>query len=168
MLSLTEGPIQPLEEDVLMATVDKSIVVDVPVSAAYNQWTQFEEFPKFMEGVEEVSQQTDSRVHWRTRIAGKEQEWDAEIVQQLPDRRVAWKSIDGTANSGEVVFEPIDSRRTKIVAHMEYEPEGVAENVGDKLGLVSRRVEADLERFKTYIESLVVETGEWRGQIGTA
>ena len=151
-----------------MPTVDKSIVVDVPVSAAYNQWTQFEEFPKFMEGVEEVTQQTDTRMHWKATIAGKEQEWDAEIIQQVPDRRVAWRSLAGAPNSGDIEFEPLDDQRTKVVAHMEYEPDGVVEAVGDKLGVVSRRVEGDLERFKKYVEERGVETGAWRGQVGTA
>lgn len=148
-----------------MASVEKSIVVDVPVSAAYNQWTQLEDFPKFMEGVEDVRQQSDALVHWKAKVAGKVEEWDAEIVHQVPDQRIAWRSVTGATNSGDISFEALDARQTRVVAHVEYEPEGLTETIGDKLGLVSRRVEGDLERFKKFIEERGTATGAWRGDV---
>ena len=148
-----------------MATINKSIDVNVPVRTAYNQWTQFEEFPRFMEGVEQVRQLDDKRLHWRANIAGKTQEWDAAITEQTPDRVVAWRSTSGAPNGGIVRFEPLGDSRTRVNLELEYDPQGFVENVGDALGFVSRRVEGDLERFKTYIESRGSETGGWRGEI---
>lgn len=148
-----------------MATTEKSIDVHVPLSTAYNQWTQFEEFPHFMEGVEKVSQLNDKRMHWRANIAGKVEEWDAEIVEQTADRRVAWRSTSGAMNAGAVTFQPIDANTTRVTLNLEYEPEGIIENVGSALGVVDRRVEGDLKRFKEFIESRGAETGGWRGEI---
>jgi uncharacterized membrane protein len=149
----------------IMATVEKSIDVDLPVRTVYNQWTQFEEFPQFMEGVEEVRQLNDSRLHWKAEIGGKTEEWDAVITDQVPDRIVAWRSTSGAENSGAIRFTPLGPDRTRVTAEIGYDPEGIVENVGDKLGVVSRRVEGDLKRFKTFIEERGVATGAWRGEI---
>jgi uncharacterized membrane protein len=148
-----------------MASVEKSIEVNVPVRTAYNQWTQFEEFPQFMEGVEEVRQLDDKRLHWRATIAGKTEEWDAEISEQTPDRQVAWRSTSGDENSGTVRFTPMGAEQTRVTVVMGYEPEGIVEKVGDKIGMVDQRVEGDLQRFKSFIEGRGTETGAWRGEI---
>jgi uncharacterized membrane protein len=148
-----------------MSSIEKSIEVNVPVRTAYNQWTQFEEFPRFMEGVEQVRQLDDKRLHWRANIAGKTEEWEAKITEQTPDRVVAWQSTSGTPNGGTVRFESLGDNRTRVNLQLEYDPQGFVENVGDALGFVSRRVEGDLERFKKYIESRGTETGAWRGEI---
>jgi len=148
-----------------MGTVKKSIVVDVPVNTAYNQWTQFEEFPEFMEGVESVTQLDDKRLHWAAEIGGKREEWDAEIIDQTPDRRVAWQAVSGKRNAGAVTFVPEGNTRTRIETEIEYETAGLKEKAGDALGVVDRRVEGDLERFKDFIEARGVETGAWRGKI---
>jgi uncharacterized protein (TIGR02271 family) len=148
-----------------MSSIEKSIDVNVPVHTAYNQWTQFESFPHFMEGVEEVQQLDDKRLHWRAQIGGKQKEWDAEIVEQEPDRRVAWRSLDGAPNDGIVTFQPIDANATRVTLALDYAPEGFLENVGDALGFVSGRVQGDLNRFKEFIESRGSETGAWRGEI---
>jgi uncharacterized membrane protein len=148
-----------------MASVEKSIEVNCPVNTVYNQWTQFEEFPRFMEGVKEVRQKDDARLQWSAEIGGKEERWEAEITSQVPDERIAWRSTTGVENAGIVTFSPVGEDRTRVHLRIEYEPEGVVENVGDALGVVSRRVEGDLERFKTYIEERGVESGAWRGQI---
>ncbi|HEV1996980.1 MAG TPA: SRPBCC family protein [Candidatus Dormibacteraeota bacterium] len=148
-----------------MSEVDKTIEVDVPVSTAYNQWTQFETFPEFMEGIKEVKQLDATKLQWTAEIAGKTKQWDATITNQEPDQRVAWRNIDGADNAGDVQFEAIGDSKTRIKLHMVYDPEGVVENVGDALGVVSRRVEGDLERFKKFIESRGAETGAFRGEI---
>jgi uncharacterized membrane protein len=148
-----------------MATLEKSIEVNVPVNTAYNQWTQFEDFPKFMEGVKEVRQLDDTHVHWHAEIAGKDKEWDAEITEQIPDQRIAWRSTSGTPNSGIVTFEKISDDKTRITLRMDYEPEDVMEKAGDAAGVLSRRVEGDLQRFKEFIESRGQETGAWRGKV---
>ncbi len=148
-----------------MARIEKTIDVDVPVRTAYNQWTQFEEFPRFMEGIEEVRQLDDKRLHWRASIAGKEEEWNAEIIEQTPDTRVVWRSTSGPENSGAVKFEPQGPQKTRVSVIMSYEPEGVVETVGDKIGVFDRRVEGDLQRFKDFIEGRGVATGAWRGEI---
>jgi hypothetical protein len=148
-----------------MATMEKSIEVNVPVRTAYNQWTQFEEFPRFMEGVREVQQLDDRRLHWHAVIGGKEKHWDAEIVEQEPDRRLIWRSTSGAENAGAVGFESLGGDRTRVTLRLDYDPEGAVENVGDALGLVSARVEGDLRRFKQFIESRGAETGAWRGEI---
>jgi hemerythrin superfamily protein len=145
--------------------VVRSIEVDVPVSAAYNQWTQFEEFPQFMGGVSEVTQVTDTMLHWVAEIAGVRREWDAAIVQQVPDERVAWAATEGATNAGAVSFAPAGPASTTVTLELEYEPEGAVESAGDALGLVQRQVEADLKRFKTFLESRGGETGAWRGAV---
>jgi uncharacterized membrane protein len=148
-----------------MARIEESIDVNVPVSTAYNQWTQFEEFPKFMEGVESVKQIDDTHLHWVAEIGGKRHEWDAQITEQKPDQRIAWKAVDGHYSSGTVVFEPIDEAHTRVNVVMEHETEGVVEALGSALGADSRRVKGDLERFKELVESRGAETGAWRGEV---
>jgi uncharacterized membrane protein len=148
-----------------VSVVEKSIEVELPVSTVYNQWTQFEEFPQFMEGVERVTQLDDTRLHWVAEIAGAKREWDAEIVDQEPDQRIAWRSIDGAGNGGIVTFEPTGQTATRVNLQMEFEPEGLAENVGDKLGFVAKQAEGDLKRFKSFVEQRGSETGAWRGRV---
>lgn len=148
-----------------MANIEQSIDVDVPVRAAYNQWTQFEEFPKFMEGVQEVKQLDDKHMHWRANIAGKEEEWDAVVTEQEPDMRIAWTNTTGAHNAGVVTFHRLADSKTRVMLQLDYEPEGVIENVGSALGFVERRVKGDLQRFKEFIESRGHETGAWRGTV---
>ena len=148
-----------------MATINKSIEVAVPVRAAYNQWTQFEDFPQFMEGVKSVRQLDAKRLQWKAEVLGKDVEWTSEITHQIPDERITWRSTSGAKNVGSVSFVPIATDRTKISLAMEYEPEGVAETAGSALGLVGVRIQGDLERFKKFIEKRVVPTGQWRGEI---
>jgi len=148
-----------------MAVIEKSIEVDVPVRAAYNQWTQFEEFPRFMEGVKSVRQLDDKRLHWRAEILGKDVEWDAVINEQMVERYIGWRSTSGPTNAGTVSFEPVGAARSRLTLRMEYEPEGALEKVGDWLGVLSARVEGDLRRFKEFIEKRGIETGAWRGEI---
>ena len=145
--------------------VEKSIEVDVPLRTAYNQWTQFEEFPRFMEGVKEVRQLDDKRLHWKAEIAGKDVEWNAEIMSQEPDKRIGWKSTSGAVNSGVVTFESMGLNKTRVLLNIQYEPEGAVETTGAAVGMVSARVSGDLDRFKKYIESRGSETGAWRGEI---
>ncbi|HXH21113.1 MAG TPA: SRPBCC family protein [Dehalococcoidia bacterium] len=148
-----------------MPSVDKKIEVGVPLQTAYNQWTQFEEFPNFMEGVKEVRQIDDSRLFWAAEVGGERKEWFAHITRQVPDQVIAWESEGGTVNNGVVTFRPIAAGVTEVELRMEYEPEDMKEKAGDLLGVVSRRVEGDLERFKEFIESRGRETGAWRGEI---
>ena len=148
-----------------MASVSESIDVDVPVSTAYNQWTQFEDFPKFMEGVESVTQLDDTHLRWVAEIGGQRHEWQAEITQQEPDRTVAWRSVDGKDNSGTVTFQQLEPNRTRVNVEMSYEPEGLKEQLGSAVGIDDRRVKGDLKRFKELIESRGVETGAWRGEV---
>lgn len=145
--------------------VEKSIEVQVPVSTAYNQWTQFEEFPRFMGGVREVRQLDDRRMHWVAEIAGVQREWDAQVLEQVPDQKVAWAATEGVTNAGAVYFQPIDADRTMVQLHLEYEPEGLVEKAGDKLNIIERQAESDLRKFKSYIEDRGVETGAWRGTV---
>ena len=148
-----------------MSQIEESIDVNVPVRTAYNQWTQFEEFPRFMEGVESVKQLDDTRLHWVAEVAGRRREWEAKITEQNPDERVAWTSIDGAPNAGVVTFHRIDDNTTRIMLQLEFQPENVVEKAGDALGLVRRRAKGDLQRFKEFIESRGRETGAWRGQV---
>ena len=149
-----------------MERIEKSVEVKAPVNAVYNQWTQFEDFPRFMAGVKEVKQLDDTHVHWHAEIWGKDKEWDAEITEQVPDQRIAWRSISGDApNAGTVRFEPLGADRTRVNLTMEYEPQGVIENVGDKLGVMSARVQNTVEDFKKFIENRGRETGGWRGEV---
>jgi uncharacterized membrane protein len=148
-----------------MASITKSIDVNVPVRVAYNQWTQFEEFPRFMEGVEKVEQIDARNLHWRAQVGGKTLEWDARITEQIPDKRIAWRSTSGEKNAGVVTFHRLSDDKTRVTLQLDYEPEGVIEKVGDLLGVLSARVEGDLERFKQFIESRGRETGAYRGEI---
>jgi uncharacterized membrane protein len=148
-----------------MSKVVKSIDVDVPVRTAYNQWTQFESFPQFMEGVDSIEQVTDTRTHWRTSIGGVTREFDADIVEQVPDERVAWKSTGGTTHAGVVTFERLDEGRTRVTVQLVWEPEGLVEKAGAALQVDDLRVSGDLKRFKEFIESRGTETGAWRGDV---
>ncbi|MGY1637975.1 SRPBCC family protein [Geodermatophilus sp. SYSU D00742] len=145
--------------------VEKSIQVDVPVTTAYNQWTQFEDFPHFMGGVKEVRQLDDQRLHWVAEIAGVRREWEASILEQVPDQKVAWAATSGATNAGAVRFEPAGASSTIVYLELEYEPEGVVEQVGDKLGIVERQVRSDLERFKALVEDQGYASGAWRGSV---
>jgi uncharacterized membrane protein len=149
-----------------MANIERSIDVDVPVRSAYDQWTQFEEFPRFMEGVEEIRQVDDTHTHWRTKIAGREKEFDAVVTEQTPDQRIAWTSEAGPEHAGVVTFHRVDDAKTRIMLQLDYEPEGPVEKLGDLIGVVERRVAGDLERFKKLIEDRGgAETGAWRGEV---
>jgi uncharacterized membrane protein len=148
-----------------MSIYEESLEVNVPVSTAYNQWTQFEEFPQFMEGVEKVIQLDDTRLHWVAEIAGQHREWDATITEQRPDERIAWTSTSGAKNAGVVTFHRIDDNTTRVMLQMEFEPDDAMEKTGDVLGMVRRQVKRNLERFKDFIESRGRETGAWRGEI---
>ncbi len=145
--------------------VEKTLLVDVPVRVAYNQWTQFEEFPQFMGAIQEVTQLTDNRLHWVAEIAGVKREWDAVIVEQVPDQKVAWAATEGATNAGAVYFAPAGESQTTVTLSLEYEPEGLVEKVGDRFDIVEKRAEADLESFKTFIESRGYESGGWRGTV---
>jgi uncharacterized membrane protein len=148
-----------------MATVEQSIEVNVPVRVAYDQWTQFEDFPKFMKGVESVTQLDDTHLRWVAEVGGQREEWTAEIVQQIPDDRIEWRSTSGVPQSGIATFEPIDENRTRVQVQFEYEPEGVVESLGSALGQDERRVKGDLERFQEFVESRGAPTGAWRGSV---
>ncbi|TCS39106.1 putative membrane protein [Paucimonas lemoignei] len=148
-----------------LSSVSESIEVNVPVSTAYNQFTQFEEFPRFMSSVQEIRQLTDTKLHWRATIAGKEKEWDAEITEQIPDQRIAWRSISGVANEGIVTFEPIAEDRTRITMQMSYLPDTMAEEAADSFGAVKMQAKENLRKFKKLLESHGAETGAWRGSV---
>jgi uncharacterized membrane protein len=148
-----------------ISTIDESIEVAVPVSTAYNQWTQFEEFPLFMEGVDDVRQQGDTRLHWVATIGGHTAEWDAKILEQHPDKQISWISEDGKKTRGTVSFEPIGESKALIHLSMSYQAEGPLEQLGSAAGLDAQRVNGDLKRFKELIESRGTESGEWRGEV---
>ncbi|MBC6451220.1 SRPBCC family protein [Actinokineospora sp. HBU206404] len=149
-----------------MSTITESVEVGVPVTDAYNQWTQFETFPRFMEGVEQVRQLDDTHVHWVTKVGGVTREFDATIVEQIPDQCVSWRSDAGPDHAGKVTFDKVDARTTRVTAKMNIDPEGFVENVADKLGVLDRRVKGDLKRFKEFIEERGGrETGAWRGSV---
>jgi uncharacterized membrane protein len=148
-----------------MASMTESIDVEVPIRTAYNQWTQFAEFPNFMEGVEEVSQLDETHTHWNTNIGGVKREFDATITEQNPDERVAWKSTDGTTHAGVVTFHKLDDAKTRVTVQIDWQPEGLVEHAGSALGFDDRRLRGDLDRFKTFIEKRGAETGSWRGEV---
>ena len=148
-----------------MSRIEESIEVEVPVQTAYNQWTQFEDFPRFMEGIEDVRQVDDTHLHWVAEVGGHREEWDAEITEQHPDHRVAWKATSGKGNAGVVTFHRIDEAKTRVMVQLDWEPEGVTEAIGAALGMDSRRVQGDLGRFKELIEGRGRETGAWRGEV---
>ena len=145
--------------------IEQPIDVAVPVRVAYDQWTQFEEFPTFMDGVEDVRQIDDTHLHWSASVAGQRREWDARIIEQIPDSRIAWESVAGTPNGGVVAFHPIAENRTKIVVAMDHRPERISDVVGTVLGLPQRRVRRDLERFRDLVEQRGAATGAWRGEV---
>jgi uncharacterized membrane protein len=149
----------------IVTTIQESIDVRVPVRTAYNQWTQFESFPYFMDGVERVVQVTDTLTHWETSVGGVHREFDAEITEQRPDERVAWHAVDGQKHGGVVTFHRLDEVSTRVNVQMEYDPETLTEKAGSALGVVDRRVKGDLTRFKEFIESRGQETGGWRGDV---
>ncbi|MFE0330585.1 SRPBCC family protein [Streptomyces sp. NPDC003753] len=149
-----------------MSTVKETVEVEVPVRTAYNQWTQFEEFPNFMEGVEEVTQLDDRHNHWTTKIGGVRREFDTEIVDQLPDERITWRTTSGdTRQKGSVRFQRLDDTHTRVELVMDVEPGGAAEKTADMLGVIDRRVKGDMRRFKEFIEQRGGESGAWRGRI---
>ena len=148
-----------------MAQVEESIEVNVPVTTAYNQWTQFEEFPSFMDAVESITQIDDTHLRWVAEMAGERREWEAEITEQRPDERIAWKATDGKQNAGVVTFHRLADDRTKVMVQIDWEPEGTVERIGAKVGADERQVKADLERFKELIESRGQESGAWRGEV---
>jgi uncharacterized membrane protein len=148
-----------------MERIEKTFEIDCPVRTVYNQWTQFEDFPRFMDGVKEVQQLDDTHLHWRASIAGKEKEWDAEITEQVPDQRIAWRSTSGAPNAGSVRFEPLNPDRTRVMLTMEYEPQGLVEKTGDAVGIVSHKVEDAVDKFRQLVERRGSETGAWRGEV---
>jgi uncharacterized membrane protein len=148
-----------------MSQKQHSIDVNVPVRTAYDQWTQFEDFPRFMEGVERVVQLDDTTLEWTAKIAGKTETWRAKVTEQVPDQRVAWTSIEGARNAGVVTFHRLDENKTRVTLQLDVEPEGPVESTGDALGFVDRRLQGDLERFKQFIESRGAPTGAWRGEV---
>jgi uncharacterized membrane protein len=148
-----------------MSGITQSVDVEVPITTVYNQWTQFESFPHFMDGVEEVRQLDDQHTHWVTKVGGTTREFDATITEQHPDERVAWKSDSGPRHAGVITFHQLDPTHTRVTAQMEIDPEGFLEKVGDKLGVVEGRVKGDLQRFKEFIEHRGSETGAWRGDV---
>lgn len=147
------------------STVTETIDVNLPVRAAYDQWTQFEEFPKFMESVHEVRQLDDKRLHWKADVFGKPIEWDAEITEQIPDRKIAWRSTSGTPNGGTVTFKELSRSRTRVTLDMYYEPQDTVESLGDAMGAVRMQARSNLKRFKDMLEQRGSETGAWRGTI---
>jgi uncharacterized membrane protein len=151
-----------------MKVIEESIEVEVPVSTAYNQWTQFESFPAFMEGIERVEQKDDTHLHWVADVGGEKREWNAEITEQHPDHRVAWRAVDQDGPHGAVTFHKLDDANTKVMVQLEYDPDGLRESVGSALGFDSHRVKDDLESFKDFIEARGQETGAWRGNVEEA
>lgn len=147
--------------------VDKSILVNVPISIAYNQWTQFEDFPQFMSGVKSVTQTDETHTNWVVEIAGVRRQWDATILEQVPDKKVSWAATEGATNAGSVSFEDVGGGQTQVHLELEYEPEGLVEKIGDKLNVIENKAEGDLERFKAFIESEGYATGAWRGTVGS-
>jgi uncharacterized membrane protein len=148
-----------------MTTIEKSVDVETPVRTAYNQWTQFESFSNFMEGVDRVTQVTPTRTHWETSIGGVNREFDAEITEQHPDERIAWCSVTGPRHAGVVTFHRLDDKHTRVHLQMEYEPDSLPEKVGAGLGVVGHRIQSDLSRFKEFVENRGRETGAWRGDV---
>jgi uncharacterized membrane protein len=148
-----------------MSTTTASVDVNRPIDVVYNQWTQFESFPEFMEGVERIDQRDDTHLHWVIKVGGVTREFDATVTEQHPEERVAWKSVSGPDHAGVVTFHRLDDDTTRVTTQMDVDPEGFIENVADKLGILKARVNGDLERFKKFIESRSTETGGWRGDV---
>lgn len=162
---LTAKLVQRVRHARTTSSVQETIDLNVPVSTAYNQWTQFEEFPRFMASVEEVRQLDDTHLHWRANVAGKTKEWDAEITQQIPDQCIAWRSTGGVRNAGVVTFDKIGDNRTQVKLQMDYDPQTPVEKVGDAIGGVKLTTKGNLKRFKELVERRGVETGAWRGTV---
>jgi uncharacterized membrane protein len=148
-----------------VTTIEQHVDVDVPVRAAYDQWTQFEQFPQFMEGIESVTQIDDTHLRWVAEVAGTRREWDAEITEQHPDHRIAWRSTDGKTNAGVVTFHRLDDAKTRVTVQMDYDPEGITEKAGSVLGFDDRRVKGDMKRFKELVEQRGATTDGWRGDV---
>jgi uncharacterized membrane protein len=148
-----------------MSTFTESVDVEVPVSTAYNQWTRFESFPRFMEGVEAVRQLDDTHTHWVTKVAGRTREFRATITEQHPDERIAWKSDDGPQHAGVITFHRVSDTTSRVTAQMDIDPDGFAEATADRLGLIERRVKGDLQRFKEFVEEVGDQRGGWRGEV---
>jgi uncharacterized membrane protein len=148
-----------------MRQIEKTIEVDCPVRTVYDQWTQFEDFPKFMAGVKSVRQLDDTHLHWQAEVWGKDEAWDAEITEQTPDTRISWKSVSGAKNAGTVRSEPLGPERTRVRLALAYEPEGVVENLGDMMGVMERQVQSSVDDFKKFIEERGQATGAWRGEV---
>jgi len=146
-------------------SVEESVEIDVPVETAYNQWTQFEEFPRFMKGIDEVRQLDDTHLHWVVSSGGRRREWDAEISEQRPDERIAWHATSGKRNAGVVTFHRIGDERSKVMVQLDFEPEGLRESLGSMVGLDRRRIRGDLERFSELVELRGGESGAWRGTV---
>jgi uncharacterized protein YndB with AHSA1/START domain len=144
--------------------VEETVVVNLPVTTVYNQWTQFEEFPHFMGGIKQITQLSDDRLEWVAEIGGIRRQWEARILEQVPDRKVSWAATEGATNAGTVSFEDLGGT-TRVNLVLEYEPEGLVEKVGDKLNVVENQAKADLQKFKTFIESESYSTGAWRGTV---
>jgi uncharacterized membrane protein len=149
----------------MSTTIEESVELDVPVHTAYNQWTQFEDFPRFLTNVESVQQIDDRRLRWRAKVGGKVQDWEAEITEQAPDKRIAWRSISGAKNAGVLTFHRLSDTRSKVMLQLEYDPQGFLENVGDAVGVGRVAVKKSLHQFKEFIEKRGRETGAWRGEI---
>jgi uncharacterized membrane protein len=145
--------------------VEQSIDVEVPVTTAYNQWTQFEEFSTFMEGVDRVEQLDDTHLHWIVSFGGRRHEFDAEIIEQRPDSQIAWRTTAGKQHDGNVTFHRLGDERSRVAVQMEWKPEGLYEQIGGLVGVAERRVKGDLRRFKELIESRGSESGGWRGEV---
>ncbi len=148
-----------------MTHIDKTIQVDVPIRTAYDQWTQFEDFPRFAQGIEAVTQLDPCHLSWTAKIGGKEVEWTAEIVEQVPDQVIAWRSTSGAQNVGRLTFRPIGTTRAEVRLSLDYEPESFGEKVGDAFGVVTHAIATSLENYKAFVESRQTATGAWRGRI---
>jgi uncharacterized membrane protein len=148
-----------------MASVTKSIDVHVPISTVYNQWTQFETFPEFMGGVDQITQLDDRRLHWKVTVGGQTREFDAEVTEQNPEERVAWKSIDGETHAGVVTFHKLADDETRVTVQLDWQPDGIVEKAGAVVGVDDHQVSSDLDRFKSFIEGRGQETGAWRGEV---
>jgi uncharacterized membrane protein len=159
------GKLITTREEHTGATIEQSVEVEVPLHTAYNQWTQFEEFPRFMEGVKEVRQLDETHLHWIAELGGQRREWDAEVTEQKPDERVAWRNVAGKENAGVVTFHRLDESRTRLMVQLDFSPDGILEKLGDMVGAPDRRVQGDLQRFKELIESRGTESGAWRGEV---
>lgn len=147
------------------SSVSETIEINVPVRTAYNQWTQFEDFPQFMKSVKEIRQLDDKHLHWRAKVGAEEKEWDAEITEQIPDKRIAWRSVTGVKNGGVATFHKISDTCCRVTVQMDYEPENVAESIGDAVGAVRMELRGNLQSFKEMLEKRGSATGEWRGEI---